>query len=391
MKVRKQAVLFTMVVLFALNATVPVFAEDTAEKKTPYTIEYSKVEQTVLGNNLQVNSNTLSLDSLDNKNELKKKYENILDTVSKASQSLTAILNDPDASEELKTVAKGTSVTLSTLSNILDMQEDTSEDDFELTDLQTDLANYQIVRTAQSVFSTHYQLQYSINELTDSRALLENTLSTAKTKYNLKQSTSFDVAQAQDALNTLDYSITNLQNQSKAIDTEMNILLGHSYNDMIVFGNIPDPDTDYANKIDLDSDITAAQDASYNIKIKRKQRAILSDDTYEERDKRNALNDDMELELQNIGSSLKKQYEAIQGKQVLLTAEQQKLATAKLSQEQALKKYEVGFLSTMDYAKIRYNTLAQQYSVKAAMAELFQEIEGYKWIVRGLPALDINA
>jgi hypothetical protein len=36
-----------------------VFAEDTAEKKTPYTIEYSKVEQTVLGNNLQVNSNML--------------------------------------------------------------------------------------------------------------------------------------------------------------------------------------------------------------------------------------------------------------------------------------------------------------------------------------------
>lgn len=35
MKVRKQAVLFTMVVLFALNATVPVFAEDTAEKRRP--------------------------------------------------------------------------------------------------------------------------------------------------------------------------------------------------------------------------------------------------------------------------------------------------------------------------------------------------------------------
>ena len=286
MKVRKQAVLFTMVVLFALNATVPAFAEDTAEKKTPYTIEYSKVEQTVLGNNLQVNSNMLSLDSLDNKNELKKKYENILDTVSKTSQSLTAILNDPDASEELKTVAKGTSVTLSTLSKILDMQEDTSEDDFELTDLQTDLANYQIVRTAQSLFSTHYQLQYNIEDLTDSRALLENTLSTAQTKYNLKQGTSLDVAQAQDALNTLDCSITNLQNQSKAIDTEMNILLGHSYNDTIVFGNVPNPDTDYTNKIDLDSDLTAAQDASYNIKIKRKQRAILSDETYKEKDKK---------------------------------------------------------------------------------------------------------
>lgn len=386
MKVRKQAVLFTMVVLFALNATVPVFAEDTAEKKTPYTIEYSKVEQTVLGNNLQVNSNMLSLDSLDNKNELKKKYENILDTVSKASQSLTAILNDPDASEELKTVAKGTSVTLSTLSKILDMQEDTSEDDFELTDLQTDLANYQIVRTAQSLFSTHYQLQYNIEDLTDSRALLENTLSTAQTKYNLKQGTSLDVAQAQDALNTLDCSITNLQNQSKAIDTEMNILLGHSYNDTIVFGNVPNPDTDYTNKIDLDSDLTAAQDASYNIKIKRKQRAVLSDETYKEKDKKNALNDDMELELQNIGSSLDKQYKTIQEKKVVLTAKQQKLATAEFSQEQALKKHEAGILSTMDYAKIRYNTLSQQYSVKAAMLGLSQEIESYKWIMRGLPA-----
>ncbi|MDD3231117.1 MAG: hemerythrin domain-containing protein, partial [Oscillospiraceae bacterium] len=76
---RLGSVAVNLVVLFALNTTVPAFAEDTAEKKTPYTIEYSKVEQTVLGNNLQVNSNMLSLDSLDNKNELKKKYENILD------------------------------------------------------------------------------------------------------------------------------------------------------------------------------------------------------------------------------------------------------------------------------------------------------------------------
>lgn len=198
--------------------------------------------------------------------------------------------------------------------------------------------------------------------------------------------TSLDVAQAQDALNTLDCSITNLQNQSKAIDTEMNILLGHSYNDTIVFGNVPNPDTDYTNKIDLDSDLTAAQDASYNIKIKRKQRAVLSDETYKEKDKKNALNDDMELELQNIGSSLDKQYKTIQEKKVVLTAKQQKLATAEFSQEQALKKHEAGILSTMDYAKIRYNTLSQQYSVKAAMLGLSQEIESYKWIMRGLPA-----
>lgn len=370
-----------MAALLSLNTAVPAFAEDT----TAYTIEYPKVEQTVLGGNLQVSSNDFLLKSLDNQSEIKEKYSQLSDVISKTSSSLTAIIGNPQASEELKTVAQGTNVALSTLSAFLNTQEDISDDDYQLRELQADLADYQLVRTAQSLFSVHYQLQYNLQKLTNTRAVLQNNEKAAQKKYDLKLGTALAVSQVKDALAEMDNSIAGLQNQSKEIDTQMNRLLGHSYSDSITFGSMPDPDTSYVNKIDLQKDTAAAQDASYNVRIKQKQRALLGDESIEDRDRKRSISNLTEAELQNIGASLEKQLHTIQNQQSVLAAAQQKLETAKLSESQAQKKYSFGFMSSMEYDNVRNETFAQDFAVKTASAELFWEIESYKWIVRGLP------
>lgn len=371
-----------MAALLSLNTAVPAFAEDA----TAYTIEYPKVEETVLGGNLQVSSNDFLLKSLDNQSEIKEKYSQLSDVISKTSSSLTAIIGNPQASEELKTVAQGTNVALSSLSAFLNAQEDISDDDYQLRELQADLADYQLVRTAQSLFSVHYQLQYNLQKLTNTRAVLQNNEKAARKKYDLKLGTALAVSQAKDALAEMDNSIAGLQNQSKEIDTQMNRLLGHSYSDSITFGSMPAPDTSYVNKIDLQKDTAAAQDASYNVRIKQKQRALLGDESIEDRDRKRSISNLTEAELQNIGASLEKQLHTIQNQQSVLAAAQQKLETAKLSESQAHKKYSFGFMSSMEYDNVRNETFAQDFAVKTASAELFWEIESYKWIVKGLPA-----
>ena len=381
MKKRKSIAAIALAALLSLNTAVPAFAEDA----TAYTIEYPKVEETVLGGNLQVSSNDFLLKSLDNQSEIKEKYSQLSDVISKTSSSLTAIIGNPQASEELKTVAQGTNVALSTLSAFLNAQEDISDDDYQLRELQADLADYQIVRTAQSLFSVHYQLQYNLQKLTNTRAVLQNNEKAAQKRYDLKLGTALAVSQAKDALAEMDNSITGLQNQSKEIDTQMNRLLGHSYSDSITFGSMPDPDTSYVNKIDLQKDTAAAQDASYNVRIKQKQRALLGDETIEDRDRKRSIGNLTEAELQNIGASLEKQFHTIQNQQSVLAAAQQKLETAKLSESQAQKKYSFGFMSSMEYDNVRNDTFAQDFAVKTASAELFWEIESYKWIVKGLP------
>jgi hypothetical protein len=382
LKKRKSIATIALTALLSLNMSVPAFADDT----TAYTVEYSKVEQMVLGCNLQVNSNNFLLKSLDNESEMKEKYSQLSDMISKTSSSLTAIIGNPQASAELKTVAQGTNVALSTLSAFLDTQEDISDDDYQLKELQADLANYQLVRTAQSLFSVHYQLQYNLQKLTNTRAILQNNEKVAQIKYDLTLGTSLGVSQAKDALAEMDNSIAGLQSQSKEIDMQMNRLLGHSYGDSIIFGSMPDPDISYVNKIDLKKDTAAAQDASYNVQIKRKQRALLGDETIEDRERKTSNSNLTEVELQNIGASLEKQLHTIQSQQSVLAAAKQKLETSKLYESQAQKKYSLGLMSSMEYDNARNDALAQNLAVKIASAELFWEIESYKWIVKGLPA-----
>ncbi|WP_312694506.1 hypothetical protein [Caproiciproducens sp.] len=381
MKKRRSIAIIAFAALLSLNMVVPAFAEDTSV----YTVEYSRVEQMVLGCNLQVNSNDFLLKSLDNGSEIKEKYSQLSDTISKTSSSLTAIISNPQASAELKTVAQGTNVALSTLFAFLNAQEDISEDDYQLRELQADLADYQLVRTAQSLFSVHYQLQYNLQKLTNTRAVLQNNEKAAQKEYDLKLGTSLAVSQAKDALAEIDNSITGLQNQSKEIDTQMNRLLGHSYSDSITFGSMPDPDTSYVNKIDLQKDTAAARDASYNVQIKREQRALLGNETIEDRDRKTSNSNLTEVELQNIGASLEKQLHTIQSQQSVLAAAKQELETSKLYESQAQKKYSLGLMSSMVYDNARNDALAQNLAVKTASAELFWEIESYKWIVKGLP------
>jgi hypothetical protein len=194
------------------------------------------------------------------------------------------------------------------------------------------------------------------------------------------------VADAKAAVAALDTNIADLQNQSKSIGYQMNRLLGHSYNDQITFGALPEPDSGYVEKINLKNDIAAAREASYKVQISQKQRSILSDDTTANRDQRQIKSNDAEMELQNIGASMEIQYDTIQKQQTVLASEQQKLANAKLKQDQAQIRYNAGVLSAMEFTKDRNDYLSQKMTEETASATLFWEIESYQWIVKGLPA-----
>jgi outer membrane protein TolC len=384
MKTAKQIAALALAVVFASGAAIPASAEEAAQ--TAYRVEYSQVEQLVLQNNLQVNSNDRLIKSMDDEKELKEKYAQLSDTLSQASAGMNAIIANPMAGSDLKAVAQGTNAALSSLNAILNMQQDVSEDDFELVELQAQLSDYQLVKAAQSMFSVYYQLQYNIEKLTNTRVVLENQVKTAQARLDVKQATPVAVADAKAAVAELDYNLNALKSQSKSVAYQMNQLLGHAYNDQITFGAMPAPDTAYAAKISLAADIPAAQDASYKIKISQKQRAIIDDDTSENRDKRQIKSNDAEMERQNIGASLEKQNDTILKQQDILKTELQKLDNAKLKQDQAQKKYDLGLMSGIEYTKIKNDYLAQKSVTDGASAALFWEIENYRWMVKGLPA-----
>ncbi len=384
MKEIKRITALVLLTLLCVNTATPAFAEDSTP--AAYTVQFSQVEQTVLNSNLQVNSNELTIGSMDNEHELKKKYQKISDTIGQASASLTAIISNSQTSADLKAVAQSTNVALSSLSAMLNAQEEISDDDYELTELQGKLSDYQLVKSAQSMFLVYYQLKYNIEQLSSTRVLLNDVLKTAQAQADLGLGTSAAVGEAKTAVDAMDNSITDLQDQSKSIGYQMNQLLGHPYNDRITFGPLPEPDSGYAAKIVLNSDIAAAQEASYKVQIYKKQRSILSDDTAANREKRQIMSNNTEMEMQSIGASLEKQYDTIKKQQAVLATEQQKLANTKLKLDQAQKQFSAGVLSAMKLNKAKNDDISGQAALKTASATLFWDIESYKWIVKGLPA-----
>jgi hypothetical protein len=382
-RIKRITTLF-LLTLLCVNTATPAFAEDSAP--AAYTVQFSQVEQTVLNSNLQVDSNELTIGSMDNKNELKAKYKKISDTIDQASANLTAIIGNSQTSADLKAVAQSTNVALSSLSAMLNAQEEISDDDYKLTELQGKLSDYQLVKSAQSMFLVYYQLKYNLEQLSSTRVLLNDTLKTAQAQSDLGLGTSAAVADAKAALDALDNSITDLQDQSKSIGYQMNQLLGHPYNDQITFGPLPDPDSGYAAKISLSSDVAVAQEASYKVQIYKKQRSILNDDTAANREKRQIMSNNAEMERQSVGASLEKQYAAIKKQQAIIATEQQKLANAKLRLDQAQKQFNAGVLSAMKLNKAKNDYFTEQAALKTASATWFWNIESYKWIVKGLPA-----
>ena len=389
MKNKKIAALAIAIVLTA-NMALPAFAaentEQDAPKSTAYLVSYSQIEQIVLDNNLQVENNELTLDNLMEEDELKKQYERISDSIDQTSATLAAVIGNASATQDLKTVAAGTSAALAVLKTLFASQEDASEDTINLTELQIKQANNQLVKAAQSLFSTYHQLQYNLESLKKNRTALEDSVRAAQVRYQLGAGTAAAVEDAEASLATLNKNITDLQNQSLSIKYQMNQLLGHQYNDQIVFGKMPDPDIKYVETIQLQDDIAEAQKASYKIQITKLQRSILNEDTHQEKDKRKAKSNDIDAEIQKISASMATQLDTIKQQQAALALEQKNLDIAKRKWDQAVQQYELGVISSITLNQLKSNYLNQEIIVKTAKSTLFWNIESYRWLVKGLPA-----
>lgn len=379
----KRITAFSVAVLLFAAPGLSAYAEE-AKPADTYVVQYSQVEGMVLNDNLQVANNELAMDILDQEDELKEKYKKISDSIDKTSAALTDILNSSATSPDLKIVAQGTNVALATLSELLNVQEDIDGDTYELKELQAEFSNQQIVRSAQSMFSVYYQLKYNIEQLNHTRSVLNDAYQASQAQYSNQMGTSLAVSDAELAIKSLNNSLADLDNQLNSVCQQMNVMLGLSYNAQVIFGKLPAPDLSYVEKIDLSSDISTAQTASYAVRIIKKQRSILNNDTSQNRKQREIKSNQADLEMENVAASLKNQLGKIKQQQAVLSAEQTKEVNTKLKMEQGKMKYELGLLSQIEYNKLVSDCSAQETTVKTASAILFWQIENYKWILEGL-------
>lgn len=255
----------------------------------------------------------------------------------------------------------------------------------------TDLKNYYLqfsqaeatlVKTAQSMYPTYYQLSYNMDQLNANLSVAEIAYQGAQVQKELGLCTDNDVADALYNVTSIKNSISSLENQMVSLKQEFCKLVGKDFNEEITFGELPEVDYEYIASIDLYQDIDKALNNNYS--VKNKQNAMSNygpGSTYEtRRADLYALN----AERDNVRTAMNSTYLDIQTKQTELTAAQEKLANAELQMKQIEEQYALGLISKLEYEQKKLSYVSEEIACKTAETSLLDAVNTYKWTLAGL-------
>lgn len=358
------------------------------------TLEYSQIEKLVLANNLQVKNNSLTLENLEDAAGVSgggSGSEELTKMLEQTIESMDSIIAGEDSSLDVRQTAMGTKVALTALKALTSQSSagipvDDSYAQLDLTDVQLDMANHQLIRSVQNLFTLCHQLEDNLQQLTISRESLEAGLRAAKVQLRLGLGNELTVLETETSLLELNNSIADLKAQETALKQQMNQLLGNRFDQELNLGALPAVDEKYLSAIDPKKDLDTAVKNSYAISVKKRERSMLSSGSDAAQRQRDAKTNEITMEEQSIGASLQKQYAAIQKQQSVISLAEKKTELSRLKWEQANKKYGIGVLSKMELENAGRDYKTQQAALQAEKNNLFWTVESYRWIVDGLQA-----
>ena len=256
----------------------------------------------------------------------------------------------------------------------------------------SDLTNYYLqfseveatmVKAAQSMYPTYYQLVYNMDQLNANLAVAETAYQGTLVQKELGMCTDNDVADALYNVTSIKNSITSLENQMVSLKQEFCKLVGKDFNEDITFGELPEVDYEYIASIDLYQDIDRALSKNYS--VRNKQNVMNNNNgpgsTYESR-KSDLYS--LNAERDNVRTEVNAAYLEIQTKMTELTMAEEKLANAERQIKQVEEQYNLGLISRLEYEQKKLSYISEETACKTAESALLDAVNTYKWAVQGL-------
>lgn len=239
-----------------------------------------------------------------------------------------------------------------------------------------------LVKTAQSMYPTYYQLIYNLDQLNANLAVAETAYQGTLVQKELGMCTDNDVADALYNVTSIKSSISNLENQVVSLKQEFCKLVGKNFNDDVTFGELPEIDYEYISSINLYQDIEVALANNYT--VQSKQNAIKNYGPGTSYEARNSDAFALTAERENVRTEVNKAYLDIQTAQSDLTLAKEKLANAERTMKQAEEKYNLGLISKLEYEQQKVSYVAEETACKTAESKLLDAVNAYKWYLKGL-------
>ena len=372
-----------------------------ANSSTSYgTLQYQDVATLVGQYNLQVVNNRLTLQNLtdnDALDEVQGQLEETAQNLESLSSNLDAIIQgaalDPTdaAAQQLAMIALATQTSLNILASDLSSQAEqmtVDKADEKMTKFQLEQVDDQLANAAQNLFVVCKQLELNIQQATESRPLLERSLTIAQTNLSSGLATSTSVTEAQIALEELDLTISQLQTQLENLKYQLNNLLGRDYDAELTLGNIPEPDLTFYAQANVEKDVDKAETLSYSLRVKEIELSLMDEDSEYQSVKRQRRmkENEITMEKNTIRSSLANQYATIADVKQEYQLLQKQLDLAKTKYDQAAEKFAQGTISEVEKMQAEQEYLSAKASMENTKIDLFWQIETYRWITNASSA-----
>ncbi len=248
--------------------------------------------------------------------------------------------------------------------------------------LQFAEAEATMVKAAQGMYPTYYQLVYNLEQLQANLEMAETAYQGTLVRQELGMCTENDVADALYNVTNLKSSISNLENQMASLKQEFCKLIGRNFNEDITFGALPEVDYEYIASIDLYQDIETALANNYSVNSKKNTMSDYGPGTNSAT--RTSDRYALDAERENVRSEVNKAYLDIQTKKTELDMAKEKCANAERQMKNSEEQYNLGMISKLEYEQKKVSFVAEETACKTAESALLDAVNTYKWILMGL-------
>lgn len=375
----KQIIAYTLIL--TILTALPTFAADGEDKSKKITIEYDDIEELVKKDNRQlmvINDSITDLeDAKDASRDAMIQMSAEQEKISARSEALDAIIKNPLANSDEKTLAESVKVSLALSNSSLQTTSTITNGQITSSKLNLEQAEISMVNSSEKMFVLINQLENNLEQMKLNRELMVNQFQIVNKRFELKLVPQSVVTDMESSIKEFDASYSSLVHQLDALLIQFKGILDIPLDKDIELGKLPSVDEDYINEIELEEDIDLAIKNSLSLKIKKQEH---SNNKTSSKTRKNEI----KLKENEIKLGITNQYNLLLEKIDTLKLSESKLNSlnGKLIKEEL--RYNIGLISLMDLKSITNELEAQKTLVKSNASNLFMEIENYKAMLNGM-------
>lgn len=248
--------------------------------------------------------------------------------------------------------------------------------------LQYEEAKMNMIKSAQGMYPSYYQLTYSLEQLEANLKVAEMSYQGTLVQKEYGLCTDKDVSDALSNIANIKSNIANVENQIVVLKQEFCKLIGKGFNEEVEFGEVPEIDYEYIAAIDRNADIDMAAEYSYQVRIK--ENAM---ENYGPSSTPDTRSSDWYARLaahEDASAAANEAYLNIMTQKAALELAEEKLANAELLMKQAEEKYNLGMISKLEYEQQKASYVTEECNYKTEKMKLFGTVNTYEWCLLGI-------